>query len=428
MPIKQSFRDFEKMMILVIFTTFMGQLYVKPFASDFRLTFAVVVLNIALLTVKGLKPFLTINLVGIMMLLVRSVLYTIEGGPAFSFFDGLVVYYPVLFFYIFYALFFVGLDVIQLAKNPFLLFVSLWICDSLPNLVEFIVRRGWEFAAIESAVYTIISIGLARTLFTVILYWLSRYYIKLIENRRQRDEFIKNILVRSHLKTELFFLKKSKADIEEAMQKSYALYESSDNPTQKEALLAVAKDIHEIKKDYSRVISGMDKTLTLDSTHLMTLKEIIDIVVDSNRKVASMQDKKIRIDSKVHGELYTDKFMPLISVLNNIVINAVEAIEYTGSINIDASPEVDNWIIRITDSGPGLLVDNYEVIYKPGYSTKYDVKSGVMNSGVGLTHVKELVETIFKGQVYAQTERGRYTRFVLTLSKSVLMEADSNGL
>lgn len=50
-------QNFEKILLVAIFTTFMGQIYMLPFGTGFRLTFAVVVLNVLMLTFKEIEPF-----------------------------------------------------------------------------------------------------------------------------------------------------------------------------------------------------------------------------------------------------------------------------------------------------------------------------------------------------------------------------------
>ena len=135
-------QNLEKILLVAIFTTFMGQIYMQPFGSGFRLTFAVVVLNVLMLTFKDINALITINLVGVMMFVVRSLLYVVNNN------GGLLIamdlYYPILFFYVFYSFFFHVLDVRNLVKTPLALFLAIWICDSLPNVIEVLVRQEWK--------------------------------------------------------------------------------------------------------------------------------------------------------------------------------------------------------------------------------------------------------------------------------------------
>lgn len=423
---QDTIRNREKTILLVIFTTFMGQIYLQPFESDFRLTLAVVVINVAFLVFKEIPPLLTINTVGLLMLLVRSSVYAFERK--LSLLTGIDVYWPVLLFYCFYGLLFVLLKVRSAVKQPLLLIISLWFCDSIPNIIEFIVRKGWTIHSIENAIYTIVAIGLIRAILSTLLYYGSQYYVDIVRERRRQQSFVDSVLFLSNLRTELFFLKKSKNDIEEAMRKSYMIYEQMDEPLQRQQLLEVTKDIHEIKKDYTRVISGIERHLQLSvagaieeqGVYTMSMAKILDIVVDANQKVAHKLDKQIdfQVDCQYVGQVHG--FYAMISTLNNLVINGIEAIQGSGQIQLTCTTLEHQMTITVRDSAGSLPQEMGEVIFNPGFSTKYHRESGVMNAGVGLTHVKQIVEDVFGGTIEVRVETDVSTAFVVSLPLSGL--------
>lgn len=405
----------EQILVVATFTTFMGQIYFAPFGTEFRLTLAVVVLNVLMLTFKNLNPLWTINLVGTLMFLVRSSLHFLTTNASLT--TSIKLYYPVFFFYSFYSIFFVLLKVREKLKRPLLLFLGIWFCDSIPNIVEALVRQEWLHTDFEKAILTIVTIGLFRTLFTVLLIYISNAYYDHIKQRQAHQRFRDSLLRNANLKTELFFLQKSKSDIEGAMQKSFTSYEriKTENAKLAEDLLEVAKDIHEIKKDYSRVISGLEKTLEDHSNYQMSFLEIVDIATSANKKVAELDGKTI--DFKVHLMIKgrTEQYYTLLSVLNNLIINAVEAIETSGQISIRFKVEQSLLIISIHDTGCGIDSSEFDYIFKPGYATKYNHETGVMSSGIGLTHVKTLVEDQLDGQIEVESQLGQGTTFRLLL-------------
>ncbi|HXB42811.1 MAG TPA: ATP-binding protein [Puia sp.] len=69
--------------------------------------------------------------------------------------------------------------------------------------------------------------------------------------------------------------------------------------------------------------------------------------------------------------------------LLNIIKNAMEAIDETGTITIIASPETKQLIIR--DTGTGISPEFEEYLFSPFYSTKKD------GQGVGLTVIREIL-------------------------------------
>jgi len=406
-------QNFEKILLVAIFTTFMGQIYMLPFGTGFRLTFAVVVLNVLMLTFREIEPFLTINLVGILMFFVRSILFVVNGsGTLLQGFDN---YYPVLFFYIFYSILFIALDVRSLIKTPLALFLAIWICDSIPNIVEVVIRQEWRNVGFEEVIFTIILIGLIRTFITTLLIYLSRYYYEKSKERENHHIFVERIMLMSTLKTELFFLRKSRKDIEDAMRRSFLIYEQMDQPEMKESLLLVTKDIHEIKKDYTRVIAGLEKSIKESPVYNMDIKEIIDTVMTASRKLALDKQLNIKFSSTIGFEFRTSDYLAVISILNNIVTNAIEAIKDQGKIIIEQFVEEKQMVIKVINDGVGIDHQDLPLIFEAGFSTKFNENNGVMASGIGLTHVKHLVEEYFGGAIIATSGKQEMTCFKIAI-------------
>ena len=62
-----------------------------------------------------------------------------------------------------------------------------------------------------------------------------------------------------------------------------------------------------------------------------------------------------------------------------------------------SAKEGNDYIFEITDDGPGISERQLSNIFKMGYSTKFDEKTGNIYRGVGLVGVKNAVEEQFKG-------------------------------
>jgi two-component system sensor histidine kinase YcbA len=409
----------EQIFIVATFTTFMGQIYLSPFGTEFRLTLAVVVLNVLMLTFKEIEPILTINLVGVMMFAVRSMLHVVGEHATFA--EAFQLYYPVLFFYIFYSFFFSILDVRGKLKHPVLLFISIWLCDSIPNLIEVSIRQEWQYSNFESVVLTIVSIGLFRTLFTTALIYISNRYYDHVRRRQEYQRFREQLMQRANLKTELFFLRKSKQDIENAMQKSFSIYEGLEEEPLKEAILDVTKDIHEIKKDYTRVIAGIERSIDEIFGSVMPLSEIAHIAVEANQKLAESNGKRIQFQQNIGVRGVTHDYYILLSVLNNLLVNSIEAIETEGRIQLSLTANADEILIMICDSGVGISEEDRGLIFEPGYSTKYNAVSGIMSSGIGLTHVKYLVTQVLGGKIEVMSSAERDTCFAIAIPKQHLL-------
>lgn len=407
------------MILVVVFTTFMGQIYFTPFGTDFRVTFAVAFLSIFMLAFRNLKPFITINLIGISMMIVRSTVFVLNQNG--NVMDALSAYYPMLFFYLLYSLLFVYLDVRKFLFSPTLLFLSLWLCDVIPNILEAIIRQEWKNIEFERIVFIIVVIALSRTVFTMLVINIMNFYVQNMKEKELRRQFNEKLIMMSGLKTELFFLRKSQNDIEDAMRRSYSIYERTKDYEDKMELLSIAKDIHEIKKDYSRVIAGIEKSTHESSNMNMSFENILDVVIEANKNLSLQKNKQI--DFTLINSIFTDTsdYYAVISIINNLIVNSIEAINERGIIRINSHYGDENTVrIVISDDGPGIEESDVELIFQPGFSTKYNESNGIMSSGIGLTHVKYLVDTM-DGSIEVSSRQGIGTEFVVEIPKDRLI-------
>jgi two-component system sensor histidine kinase YcbA len=79
--------------------------------------------------------------------------------------------------------------------------------------------------------------------------------------------------------------------------------------------------------------------------------------------------------------------------LRNLVANAVESIENSGKIKLAFSHNQDRVTFHIANNGPGIPVRKQELIFEPGYTTKFDT-SGNPSTGMGLPYIKDLVHSL----------------------------------
>ena len=84
-------------------------------------------------------------------------------------------------------------------------------------------------------------------------------------------------------------------------------------------------------------------------------------------------------------------------VLENLIKNAVDAMEADGSIAVSTgSGGLAAWI-EVRDSGKGISRKNFKKVFSPGFTTK---KRGW---GLGLTLAKRIVEQYHQGRIYVKT-------------------------
>lgn len=96
----------------------------------------------------------------------------------------------------------------------------------------------------------------------------------------------------------------------------------------------------------------------------------------------------------------------LLSLVQNVVINAKEAMENIGELTVCAYKSGDVVIIEFLDTGPGIPPEIQPKVFEPGFSTK------AYGSGLGLFVVKRLME-MYRGKIEIYSELGRGTKVVL---------------
>jgi len=99
--------------------------------------------------------------------------------------------------------------------------------------------------------------------------------------------------------------------------------------------------------------------------------------------------------------------------LNNLSANGVEAIAEKGNIDIEVNEEVEFISFIIKDSGNGIPEEDLSIIFEPGYTTKFN-DHGVAATGIGLSHVHEIVQTLH-GQIKVESQTGEGTTFHIML-------------
>ncbi|MFH0730330.1 MAG: ATP-binding protein [Pseudomonadota bacterium] len=116
--------------------------------------------------------------------------------------------------------------------------------------------------------------------------------------------------------------------------------------------------------------------------------------------------------TKSYGELPQTMCNPgqLNQVFMNILVNAAQAIEHQGEIDIVTRKAGDAIVIEISDTGCGIPPDKLNRIFEPFFTTK-EVGKG---TGLGLSIVYDIVEK-HGGEIAVDSRPGHGTRFTISL-------------
>jgi signal transduction histidine kinase len=174
------------------------------------------------------------------------------------------------------------------------------------------------------------------------------------------------------------------------------------------------KIVPELEKDVQRLLLITDRFGKIGSTPQLENKNIIELVqvmMDYIKKRAgthvdfNLNASQIIVIAKVSPPLFD-------WVIENLLKNALDAMEGKGKITVAIFEEESQIIIDISDTGKGIAKNNFQNIFKPGFTTK---KRGW---GLGLTLTKRIVEEYHKGQIFiVESELNKGTTFRIILKK-----------
>ncbi len=170
----------------------------------------------------------------------------------------------------------------------------------------------------------------------------------------------------------------------------------------------------EIEKDVRRLRLVSDRFGKIGSTPQLEEHDVVKQVEEMTEYIRKRATGKVHLEVKTeHRVMIAPISMPLFDwVIENLLKNALDAMDGKGSIIVDMKEEEKTIIIDVTDTGKGIASQNMGRVFKPGFTTK---KRGW---GLGLSLSKRIIEQYHKGQLYVKhSELGKGTTFRIVLKK-----------
>src|SRR5258708_13642101 len=172
--------------------------------------------------------------------------------------------------------------------------------------------------------------------------------------------------------------------------------------------------IAEMENDIKRLEIVADRFSKIGSKPVLEEHSVYEVIKDF------VDYFKIRVSNKIHFEIEGNTYLraglniPLFDwVLENLLKNAVNAIENTGNIKVEisGSKTKKQVYIDVTDTGKGIHRSKFDTVFRPGYTTR---KRGW---GLGLSLTKRMVENYHDGQIFVKdSEIGKGTTFPIGLN------------
>lgn len=171
--------------------------------------------------------------------------------------------------------------------------------------------------------------------------------------------------------------------------------------------------VAEMENDVKRLEIVADRFSKIGSKPVLEEHPVYEVVKDFVDYFKVRVSKNIGFELGGNPHLKAGLNIPLFDwVLENLLKNAVNAIDGKGSIKIEiGGNKLKNQVfIDVSDTGKGIQRSKFDTVFQPGYTTR---KRGW---GLGLSLTKRMIENYHNGQIFVKdSEVGKGTTFRIIL-------------
>ncbi|MBB5171231.1 ATP-binding protein [Rummeliibacillus stabekisii] len=377
------------MLLIAILTAVSSEIKLSPFQGEpFRFGVGSITFLVLLLARKPKSVLKTGIITGITVVLFRLIISVIFYSGTWD--NSFQEHLPAFFYYFLYVLLFQFIKLEKFIDSPFKLGLIATGIEIVANTAEHMLRYLMSVTNIGiSDLLLIVMVAFLRSFFVVGIF---SSIIAMEEKKRVGEQ----LSLDSGLYVETLYLQKMMNHIEQIMADSYDFYRTlkADNQSNLSVrALHISQEIHEVKKDAQRIFSGLSDISLVKTNEEYYLSNIVEFVEKANFKYGGMLNKRVELKTTQTVDFILSQQNPILAILNNLVANAVEAIEDSGMISVSIWAEGNMIHFKVQDNGTGIKEEDMDIIFEPGFTTKYN-QQGVAATGIGLSHVKEIINML----------------------------------
>ncbi|WP_125588212.1 sensor histidine kinase [Companilactobacillus jidongensis] len=404
-----------------------SQVNFQIYAPGFILTLAALLLPIFLYFNDDLNPIQLLFCIAMASPIFRGLLLYISHDGSIEKIIQFVV--TDMVFYLTYGIIYYFLYWRRGVRNNSSFFLTILICDYVANFFE--ISLLTDFSHYTYELFQIIFItALVRTIISCLLAFLYHYFTLMVRQEKHEQRYYQFIWIAASVKSEVYFMKKNISEIENVMKNAYLLNQDlKDKGTdqkQQDMALDIARDVHEIKKDYQNVIRGLGDYFGSDNDMPMMLSDVLKVITNYIRESIKQKSPNVVIEVKNNLDLVIPNHYYLVSIISNLIFNSVDALDdkANGLVRLTVEDKNDQVILNVSDNGIGMDEETKDMIFQPGFTTKFN-ESGDVYRGIGLSHVALLVKEQFDGTIQVDSQLNKGTNFKVTLNKNKLLQEET---
>ena len=173
--------------------------------------------------------------------------------------------------------------------------------------------------------------------------------------------------------------------------------------------------LRELEKDVNRLQTVTDRFSKIGSSTQLQRENVYEQIAQTLSYLESRFSRKatIKIDESADRELMAWINASLFNwVIENLVKNAINAIDTQGTITFYLHQQGDYAVIDVADTGKGIARSEFKSIFEPGYTTRR------RGWGLGLSLARRIIEQYHKGQLFVKSsEVGKGTTFRIRIRR-----------
>ena len=171
----------------------------------------------------------------------------------------------------------------------------------------------------------------------------------------------------------------------------------------------------ELRKDVQRLELVADRFSKIGSTPVLEPVNIYEELEQCRAYMQARAPRKVsfHFPESTHQPAFVHLNPHLFDwVVENLLRNAIDAMDGKGSISAEVYEDGDTVSIDISDTGKGIPNGKFRAVFQPGYTTK---KRGW---GLGLSLAKRIIEEYHNGKIFVKrSEEGKGTTFTIRFPK-----------
>jgi signal transduction histidine kinase len=158
-----------------------------------------------------------------------------------------------------------------------------------------------------------------------------------------------------------------------------------------------------------------DQVETLKATDLQDVAAILRKVCDLFQQQARERGQTLQVEILDNPFMAADRYH-LEQIWTNLISNAIKYTPAGGRIEVTLQTEEDSIIGTVADSGIGIGDEDLPRLFEDFFRTDEAKESGEIGTGLGLTIVKQAVES-YGGEIRVSSQKGQGSRFTFILPK-----------